>query len=101
MKLRLFIVGMTAIGATATLQAQTLLYPKHFDLQEVTLLDGPMKTALDKNIELLMKYDVDRLLTPFVRQAGLAATTDKASKYYNWLTKHPNFPNWAATRAST
>ena len=74
--------------------AQSLLYPKHFDLQEVTLLDGPMKTAMDKNIELLMKYDVDRLLTPFVRQAGLASTTDKSSKYYQWLTKHPNFKNW-------
>ena len=74
--------------------AQSLLYPKHFDLQEVTLLDGPMKTAMDKNIELLMKYDVDRLLTPFVRQAGLASTTDKNSKYYQWLTKHPNFKNW-------
>ena len=74
--------------------AQSLLYPKHFDMQEVTLLDGPMKTAMDKNIELLMKYNVDRLLTPFVRQSGLASTTDKNSPYYHWLTKYPNFPNW-------
>ena len=84
------LLAVCALGV----QAQSLLYPKHFDLQEVTLLDGPMKTALDKNIELLMKYDVDRLLTPFVRQAGLASTADNTSKYYNWLTKHPNFPNW-------
>ena len=74
--------------------AQSLLYPKHFDLQEVTLTDGPMKTAMDTNIELLMKYDVDRLLTPFVRQAGLSATKDTKSAYYNWEKKHPNFPNW-------
>ena len=74
--------------------AQSLLYPKHFNLHEVTLLDGPMKTAMDKNIELLMQYDTDRLLTPFVRQAGLASTTDNTSRYYHWLTKHPNFPNW-------
>ena len=87
------VVALLAICSLGA-QAQSLLYPKHFDLQEVTLLDGPMKTALDKNIELLMKYDVNRLLTPFVRQAGLASTTDKTSKYYNWLTKHPNFPNW-------
>ena len=87
------IAALLAVCALGV-QAQSLLYPKHFDLQEVTLLDGPMKTALDKNIELLMKYDVDRLLTPFVRQAGLASTADKTSKYYNWLTKHPNFPNW-------
>jgi hypothetical protein len=53
-----------------------------------------MKTAMDKNIELLMKYDVDRLLTPFVRQSGLAATKDTKSAYYRWEAKHPNFKNW-------
>ena len=77
---------------TATAQSQ--LYPKHFNLNEVTLLDGPMKTAMDKNIEMLLQYDTDRLLTPFVRQSGLAQTTDKTSPYYQWLTKHPNFRNW-------
>ncbi len=77
-----------------TVTAQSLLYPKHFDLQQVTLTDGPMKTALDKNIELLMQYDVDRLLTPFVRQSGLSATKDIKSPYYRWETKHPNFKNW-------
>ena len=80
--------------ATATSHAQTELYPKHFDLEQVTLLDGPMKTAMDLNIDHLMKYDVDRLLTPFVRQAGLAQTADTSSPYYQWLSKHPNFKNW-------
>ena len=79
---------------TLTAAAQSELYPKHFDLEEVTLTDGPMKTAMDKNIELLMKYDVDRLLTPFVRQSGLAATKDTKSAYYRWEAKHPNFKNW-------
>jgi len=74
--------------------AQSEIYPSHFDLEQVTLLDGPMKTAMDLNIQLLLKYDVDRLLTPFVRQAGLNSTTDSSSKYYQWLTKHPNFRNW-------
>ena len=78
----------------ATSLAQSELYPKHFDLEQVTLLDGPMKTAMDLNIDHLMQYDVDRLLTPYVRQAGLASTSDKSSKYYQWLTKHPNFKNW-------
>jgi len=90
---RLTIVALLVISASGV-QAQHLLYPKHFDLQEVTLTDGPMKTAMDKNIELLMQYDVDRLLTPYVRQAGLASTTDTGNKYYQWLTKHPNFTNW-------
>ena len=92
-RLRFLTLGLAVTMLTGA-NAQSLLYPKHFDLQEVTLLDGPMKTAMDKNIELLMKYDVDRLLTPFVRQAGLASTTDTKSPYYHWLTKHPNFSNW-------
>lgn len=81
----------------ATMQqanAQSELYPKHFDLEEVTLLDGPMKTAMDLNIQMLLQYDVDRLLTPYVRQSGLADTQDATSPYYQWLTKHPNFKNW-------
>lgn len=74
--------------------AQSELYPKFFDLEQVTLLDGPMKKAMDLNVQMLLQYDVDRLLTPYVRQAGLASTTDKQSRYYQWLTKHPNFENW-------
>ena len=89
---------MTAIllmlGMATTTSAQSKLYPQHFDLEEVTLLDGPMKTAMDLNLKVLMQYDVDRLLTPYVRQAGLATTTDQSSPYYQWMTKHPNFSNW-------
>ena len=83
---------LCATALTATAQSQ--LYPKHFDLHEVTLTDGPFKTAMNKNIDMLMQYDTDRLLTPFVRQAGLSATTDSQSPYYQWETKHPNFKNW-------
>ena len=93
-KLRLLLAGMLVTTASATMQAQSELYPQHFDLEQVTLLDGPMKTAMYKNIEMLLQYDTDRLLTPYVRQAGLAATTDTASPYYQWLSKHPNFKNW-------
>ena len=53
-----------------------------------------MKTAMELNIQMLLQYDVDRLLTPYVRQSGLADTQDAASPYYQWLTKHPNFKNW-------
>ncbi len=88
---------LAALGLTLAVQAQRELYPKHFDLSEVTLTDGPMKTAMDVNIAMLMQYDVNRLLTPFVRQAGLASTSDTSNKYYQWLTKHPNFPNWGSS----
>ena len=74
---------------TLPTHAQSKLYPNHFDLSEVTLLDGPMKNAMELNFKTLMQYDVDRLLTPFIRQAGLTS-----GNYANWQTLHPNFMNW-------
>jgi DUF1680 family protein len=68
-------------------QAQSKLYPHLFDLSEVTLGEGMFKNALLLNNEVLMQYDMDRLLTPYVRQAGIDAT---------WESKHPNFPNWGS-----
>ena len=94
MKTKLFVTGLLAVATLQQANAQSELYPKHFDLEEVTLLDGPMKTAMELNIQMLLQYDVDRLLTPYVRQSGLADTQDAASPYYKWLTKHPNFKNW-------
>ncbi len=82
------------LGLALTVKGQSELYPEHFNLSQVTLTDGPMKTAMDLNLSHLMQYDVDRLLTPFVRQSGLGATTDTKSPYYKWETKHPNFKNW-------
>ena len=84
-------------GLALMAKAQSELYPKHFSLEEVTLLDGPMKTAMELNFQTLMQYDVDRLLTPYVRQSGLGATTDKQSPYYRWEQKHPSFPNWGSS----
>ena len=87
-----FCVGV-ALMATITFpsptHAQSELYPSHFDLKEVTLLDSPFKTALEKNNELLLQYDTDRLLSPFIRQAGLSTGT-----YNGWLQRHPIFSNW-------
>ena len=93
-KLRIILASVATAMATNGIHAQSQLYPFHFDLQQVTLLDGPMKTAMDKNLQHLMQYDVDRLLTPFVRQSGLSKTTDATSPYYQWETRHPNFKNW-------
>jgi hypothetical protein len=75
-------------------QAQRALYPKHFDLSEVTLTGGPMLTAMEKNFEVLMQYDVDRLLTPYVRQAGLSTLQGTDNPYAGWESLHPNFTNW-------
>ena len=91
---KLTLTALLALAASSASLAQSELYPKHFDLEQVTLLDGPMKTAMELNFQTLLKYDTDRLLTPYVRQAGLASTKDSNSPYYQWLTKHPNFVNW-------
>lgn len=60
---------------------QPRLYPNTFSLSDVTLLDGPFKQARDLNIKTLLQYDVDRLLQPFLKEAGL---TPKAAGYANW-----------------
>ena len=90
MKYTLFIIGL--LMSALSVNAQSKLYPQHFDLSEVTLLNGVFKTALDTNNQLLLKYDADRLMAPFIRQAGLH--TKSSSKYYGWLNQHPSFPNW-------
>ena len=61
--------------------AQDKLYPNEFPLSDVKLLDGPFKHARDLNIEVLLKYDVDRLLAPYRKEAGLP---EKAKCYPNW-----------------
>lgn len=61
--------------------AQDKLYADEFPLGDVTLLDGPLKHARDLNIETLLKYDVDRLLAPYLKEAGL---TPRAKAYPNW-----------------
>jgi DUF1680 family protein len=60
---------------------QDKLYTNEFPLGDVTLLDGPFKHARDLNIQTLLKYDVDRLLAPYRKEAGLTA---KAASYTNW-----------------
>jgi uncharacterized protein len=63
------------------LNAQNKLYPNEFPLSDVTLLDGPFKHARDLNLQVLLKYDVDRMLAPYRKEAGL---TEKAKTYPNW-----------------
>lgn len=61
--------------------AQNNLYSNEFPLNDVTLLKGPFLQARDLNIETLLKYDVDRLLAGYRKEAGLS---QKAKSYPNW-----------------
>ena len=83
---KLLLAGCMALATATTSFAQSKLYPHLFDLKEVTLTDGMFKTALDINNATLLEYDVDRLLTPYFRQAG----------FTEWESQHPNFPNWGS-----
>jgi hypothetical protein len=56
------------ILANFNLSAQNKLYPNEFPLGDVILLDGPFKRARDLNNEVLLKYDVDRLVISVVFQ---------------------------------
>jgi len=94
MYLRILLILMGLWG-TSGLFAQHELYPACFDLQEVTLLESPFKEAQELNFKALMEYDTDCLLTPYVRQSGLAATKDEKSPYYQWEYEHPAFTSFA------
>src|SRR5512145_855532 len=76
----LFVVCYIA-GSSFNAYSQNKLYPNEFPLGDVTLLDGPFKNARDLNIEVLLKYDTDRLLAPYRKEAGLSG---KAKSYPNW-----------------
>jgi len=72
---------MLMVAAAATANAQDKLYADEFPLGDVTLLNGPLKKARDLNVQTLLKYDCDRLLAPYRKEAGLEP---RAKTYPNW-----------------
>ena len=79
-RIRLYLFGVMLLTA-GSIMAQNRLYADEFSLGDVTLLDGPLKKARDLNIKTLLQYDCDRLLAPYLKEAGL---TPKAKSYPNW-----------------
>lgn len=76
-------IGIFALmlSISQSLLAQNKLYDNEFPLGDVILLDGPFQEARDLNIKVLLQYDVDRLLAPYFKEAGLEP---KAPTYPNW-----------------
>ena len=72
---------MMLLVTVGSIQAQDRLYADEFPLGDVTLLDGLLKKARDLNIQTLLQYDCDRLLAPYLKEAGL---TPKKKTYPNW-----------------
>ena len=75
------LMALMLSSATGTVCAQDRLYADEFPLGDVKLLEGPLKKARDLNINTLLKYDCDRLLAPYLKEAGL---TPKGKSYPNW-----------------
>lgn len=79
---KLFIsLGVVACACCTGLQAQNQLYPQTFSLEKVTLLESPFRSAMDLNVDVLLQYDVDRLLQPYQKQAGITQT---GAAFSNW-----------------
>jgi len=74
------IVALLVAGSEMA-SAQDRIYSDEFALSDVTLLDGPLKRAMDLNVHVLLEYDCDRLLAPYRKEAGLDP-------------KKPTYPNW-------
>lgn len=82
--MKLFIPKLTAsvlIMVCAIATAQDRIYSDEFPIGDITLLDGPLKRAMDVNAGVLLQYDCDRLLAPYRKQAGLEP-------------RKPSYPNW-------
>lgn len=75
-------LAMTVALGCGNMQAQEQLYRNTFPLRQVTLRDGsPFKQACELNLRTLKQYDTDRLLAPYLKEAGLPA---KAVCFPNW-----------------
>ncbi|MBN2805412.1 MAG: glycoside hydrolase family 127 protein, partial [Prolixibacteraceae bacterium] len=75
----LLLINLAFTARIALAQAQ--LYGNEFDLRQVELLESPFHHAQELNIETLLSYDLDRLLEPFHKEAGL---TPKGERFINW-----------------
>lgn len=54
---------------------------EYFPLDQVRLLDGPFKQAQETNLRYVMALEPDRLLAPYLVEAGLEP---RAENYGNW-----------------
>jgi DUF1680 family protein len=72
---RALVLAMAAAMATASAAAQL------FPLSDVRITSGPFLEAQQTDLHYLMQLDPDRLLAPFLREAGLKP---KKESYGNW-----------------
>lgn len=77
----LLVLLWTACPAFAGDKHPVALKAEPFALENVLLLDGPFKQAMDRDAAYLLQLEVDRLLAGFREDAGL---TPRAARYGGW-----------------
>ncbi len=72
-QLPIFLITLSSlcINSIINSNAQSSLYENRFPLSDIKLLDSPFKHAMELNINTLLSYDADRLLAPYLKEAGL------------------------------
>ena len=81
MNSKIFVTIVLSLISVLNIQGQDKLYSNTFFLGDVQLLDGPFKKAQDLNLNTLLKYDINRLMAPYQKAAGIPT---KAENYGNW-----------------
>lgn len=81
MKKPILLFLMLSLFWAKNVKSQEKLYPNEFPLGDVILLASPFKSAQELNIKTLLEYDTDRLLEPYLTEAGLPA---KGTRFVNW-----------------
>lgn len=72
---------LTAVMPAAARQIKVNRQIEYIPVEDVRLAAGPFRDAQEKGVEYLLAIDPDRLLAPYLKEAGL---TPKAANYTNW-----------------
>ena len=81
----LLVIGIVSVGRAcehcAALAVGNVVPAKvkYFGLKEVRLLDSPFKNAMDRNAAWMLEMDMDRLLSNFLKNAGLEPKGESVS----------------------
>ena len=73
----IFLIGFLPVLSIAQQKQPVDAFP----LSEIRLLDSPFKTAMMTDMNYILALDMDRLLAPYLKEAGLQP---KAKNYGNW-----------------
>lgn len=81
-RLKLLAIAVAALlSVPGVNKAQSRLYPQLFDLGDVQITEGAFLHAQNLNYQVLLQYDLGRLMQPYEKQAGLE---ESGKAFDNW-----------------